>query len=148
MILNSLVTITLQIINYYFQLLFLQVEHGPDMVLDHEASLLAILKQITSLKVRKSLPKYLNQVVQKMFRRIIYLRYNAGKIFKINLQNFEEKCDLARFSANVTNLPKNQIHSVLPPWDQGGDDFCVISLAGGQLLNFKSQSGDTLRGGR
>ena len=55
-----------------------------------------------------------------MFRRIIYLRYNAGKIFKINLQNFEEKCDLARFSANVTNLPKNQIHSVLPPRGSGG----------------------------
>ena len=54
-----------------------------------------------------------------MFRRIIYLRYNAGKILKINLQNFEEKCDPARFSANETNLPKNQIYSVLPPWDQG-----------------------------
>ena len=33
-----------------------------------------------------------------------------------------------------------------PSWDQGGDDFCVISQAGGQLLNFKSQGGDTFRG--
>ena len=34
-----------------------------------------------------------------------------------------------------------------PPWDRGGgNDFCVISQAGGQLLNFKSQGGDTFRG--
>ena len=35
-----------------------------------------------------------------------------------------------------------------PPWDQVGNDFCVISQAGGggQLLNFKSQGGDTFRG--
>ena len=37
------------------------------------------------------------------------------------------------------------VHSVLPPWDQGGMIF-VISQAGGQLLNFKSQGGDTFRG--
>ena len=40
-------------------------------------------------------------------------------------------------------------HSVLPPpLGSGGDDFCVISQAGGQLLNFKSQGGDTMRGGK
>ena len=38
------------------------------------------------------------------------------------------------------------LHSVLPPWDQGGNDFCVISQAGGQLLNFKSQGGTHSRG--
>ena len=46
-------------------------------------------------------------------------------------------------------------HSVLPPPApptppsglSGGNDFCAISLAGaGQLLNFKSQGGDTFRG--
>ena len=46
----------------------------------------------------------------------------------------------------IRELPQ-VIHSVLPPWDQGGDDFCVISQAGGQLLNFKSQGGDTFRDG-
>ena len=30
---------------------------------------------------------------------------------------------------------------------EGGNDFCVISQAGGQLLNFKSQGGDIFRGG-
>ena len=41
------------------------------------------------------------------------------------------------------------MHCVLPPpLGSGGrgDDFCVISQAGGQLLNFKSQGGDTFRG--
>ena len=33
-----------------------------------------------------------------------------------------------------------------PPLGSGGNDFCVISQAGGQLLNFKSQGGDTFRG--
>ena len=33
-----------------------------------------------------------------------------------------------------------------PPRDQGGNDFCVISQAGEQLLNFKSQGGDTFSG--
>ena len=33
-----------------------------------------------------------------------------------------------------------------PPGISGGDDLCVISQAGGQLLSFKSQSGDTFRG--
>ena len=34
------------------------------------------------------------------------------------------------------------------PWGSGGNDFCVISQSGGQLLKFKSQGGDTFRGGR
>ena len=42
-----------------------------------------------------------------------------------------------------------RVHSVLPPsspWDRGGNDFCVVSQAGGKLLNLKSQGGDTFRG--
>ena len=40
-------------------------------------------------------------------------------------------------------------HSILPPPPgiRGGNDFCVISQGGEQLLNFKSQRGDTFRGG-
>ena len=39
-------------------------------------------------------------------------------------------------------------HSVLPLWDQGGGMIFVSSTRqGGQLLNFKSQDGDTFRGG-
>ena len=41
--------------------------------------------------------------------------------------------------------------SVPPPphWGSGGgNDFCVISQAGGQLLSFKSQGEDTFRGGK
>ena len=34
-----------------------------------------------------------------------------------------------------------------PPGIRGGNDFCVISQGGEQLLNFKSQRGDTFRGG-
>ena len=48
---------------------------------------------------------------------------------------------------NVLKFLK-QLHGVLPPWDQGGNDLCVISQAGGQLLIFKSQGGDTFRGGK
>ena len=38
---------------------------------------------------------------------------------------------------------------LLPPGSEGGNDSYVISQAGGggQLLNFKSQGGDTFRGG-
>ena len=36
--------------------------------------------------------------------------------------------------------------SVLPPGIRGWNDFCVISQAEEQLLNFKSQGGDTFRG--
>ena len=45
-------------------------------------------------------------------------------------------------------IHKNSIslHSVLPAGIRGGNDFCVISQARGQLLNFKSQGGDTFRG--
>ena len=40
------------------------------------------------------------------------------------------------------------LHSVLPPWDQGGEWFLCQPGSGGQLLNFKSQGGDTFRGGK
>ena len=39
------------------------------------------------------------------------------------------------------------LHSV-PPWDQGGMIFVSSARQEGQLLNFKSQGGDTFRGGR
>ena len=39
------------------------------------------------------------------------------------------------------------LHSVLPPWDQGGMIFVSSARQGGQLLNFKSQGGETFRGG-
>ena len=38
------------------------------------------------------------------------------------------------------------LYIVSSPQDQGGNDFYVISQAGGKLLNFKSQGGDTFRG--
>ena len=38
------------------------------------------------------------------------------------------------------------VYIVSFPLGSGGNDFCVISQAGGQLLNFKSQGGDTFRG--
>ena len=44
------------------------------------------------------------------------------------------------------NLKKKHLHSFLPPLGSGGNDFCVISQTGGQLLNFKSQGGDTFMG--
>ena len=37
--------------------------------------------------------------------------------------------------------------SVLPPWIRGGMIFVSSARKGGQLLNFKSQGGDTFRGG-
>ena len=46
---------------------------------------------------------------------------------------FEEKC----FS----------LHSVLPPGSRGEMIFVSSARQGGQLLNFKSQGGDTFRGG-
>ena len=82
------------------------------MILDHEASLLAILKQITNLKVRKSLTKYLNYVTEEIFRKMCYKVSNIVKLLKTNLQNFETKCNSARFSANVTNFPENQYYEV------------------------------------
>ena len=38
-----------------------------------------------------------------------------------------------------------RVHSVLP-LGSGGNDFCVVSQAGGKLLNLKSQGGDIFRG--
>ena len=41
------------------------------------------------------------------------------------------------------------MHSVLPSWDRGGGGgmiFVSSARQGGQLLNFKSQGGDTFRG--
>ena len=35
-----------------------------------------------------------------------------------------------------------------PPWDQGGGIiFVSLAMQGGQLISFKSQGGDTFRGG-
>ena len=47
----------------------------------------------------------------------------------------------------IVSLMLVGLHSVLPPRDQGGGMIFVSSARqGGQLLNFKSQSGDTFRG--
>ena len=36
-----------------------------------------------------------------------------------------------------------------PPWDQGGGIiFVSLAMQGGQLISFKSQVGDTFRGGK
>ena len=46
-----------------------------------------------------------------------------------------------RKNANLNNIVSSPLGS-----GGGGNDFCVISQAGGQLLNFKSKGGDTFRG--
>ena len=48
----------------------------------------------------------------------------------------------------IAKLRNSIIVSSLP-WDQGGEEMIFVSSArkgGGQLLNFKSQGGDTFRG--
>ena len=50
------------------------------------------------------------------------------------------------YSLVTYNLSPITIVSSPPGIGGGGNDFCVISQAGGQLLNFKSQGGDTFRG--
>ena len=46
----------------------------------------------------------------------------------------------------IVSLMLVGLHSALPPRDQGGMIFVSSARQGGQLLNFKSQSGDTFRG--
>ena len=46
----------------------------------------------------------------------------------------------------IVSLMLVGVHSALPPRDQGGMIFVSSARQGGQLLNFKSQSGDTFRG--
>ena len=51
------------------------------------------------------------------------------------------------FSTFILHCAFHVIVSSPLPWDQGGNDFYVINQArGGQLLNFKSQGGDTFWG--
>ena len=62
-----------------------------------------------------------------------------------------QDCSLIPFGILHITIPfggkKVQWHSVLPPpLGQGWNDFCVISQAWAQLLNFKSQGGETFRG--
>ena len=45
------------------------------------------------------------------------------------------------------NLCQYNLHSVLPPGIKGGMIFVSSDRQVGQLLNFKSQGGDTFRGG-
>ena len=51
-----------------------------------------------------------------------------------------------KLGKNVKTTRRHHPFIVSSPLGSGGDDFCVISQAGGQLLNFKSQGGDTFRG--
>ena len=46
----------------------------------------------------------------------------------------------------IVSLMLVGLHSALPPRDQGGMIFVSSARQEGQLLNFKSQSGDTFRG--
>ena len=38
-------------------------------------------------------------------------------------------------------------HNVLPPWDQGGNDFCVISQAGGATAKLQEPGWEHIQGG-
>ena len=40
-----------------------------------------------------------------------------------------------------------QLCSVLPPWDQGGDDFCVINQAGGATAKLQEPEWGHIQGG-
>ena len=46
----------------------------------------------------------------------------------------------------ASSLWMSVVYIVSSPLGSRWDDFCVISQAGGQLLNFKNQVGDTFRG--
>ena len=87
--------------------------------------------------------------------------YSGNQLYKIHFDEQQatvgsiQDCSLIPFGILHITIPfggkKVQWHSVLPPplpESGGGNDFCVISQAWGQLLNFKSQGGETFRGGR
>ena len=60
-----------------------------------------------------------------------------------------DEAEITHFFIGLVFLgqPQCASHNVLPSCGiRRGNDFCVISQAGGQLLNFKSQGGDTFRG--
>ena len=39
-------------------------------------------------------------------------------------------------------------HSVLPPWDQGGNGFCVINQTGGATAKLQEPGWGHIQGGR
>ena len=75
--------------------------------------------------------------LQKHFFELLIFKW-CNSFFKIvNLDVHVETCAHA-INSLVNNIYIGYIVSS-PPWDQGeGNDFCVISQAGGRLLNFKS----------